>query len=159
MKIMKAEYEKKLSLYEMADIMERMISMNSTNVPVDYGTGCKYNPVEVHTISYIADYPGITITQIAVEWNRTKGAVSQTVKKLEGMGLLYREKKTGNDKKICLYLTEKGKELDEMHRQYDIRNYAGFLEKMYPYCSAEEIQSAFRVMEIWIEQSKDWEPS
>lgn len=156
---MKAEGENALSLYEMADIMERLISMNSTNVPIDYGTGTKYNPVEVHTISYIADYPGITITEIAIEWNRTKGAVSQTIKKLENMGLLYREKKIGNDKKIRLYLTEKGMELDRMHRAFDSRNYKGFLEKMYSYCTEDEIQRAFRVMDIWIEQSKDWEPS
>lgn len=147
------------TLYQMADIVERMVSMNSTNVPIDYGTGEQYNAVEVHTLSYIADYPGISASEIARDWNRTKGAVSQIIKKLEKRGLIYREKKVGNDKTVCLYVTEAGAELDRFHREYDSRNYRGFLDLMKQHFSDERIEDAFEVMDGWIELSKNWIPS
>lgn len=144
--------------YQMSDIVERMISMNQTNTPIDYGTGEKFNPVEVHTLSYISDYPGISASEIARDWNRTKGAVSQIVKKLSSRGLISRCKREGNDKTICLYVTEKGEELDKAHRAYDTRNYERFLKLMEEQFSQETITDAFHVMEVWIELSKDWIP-
>lgn len=144
--------------YQMSDILERMISMNQATTPIDYGTGEKFNSVEVHTLSYIAEFPGISATEIAREWNRTKGAVSQIIKKLLSRGLIIREKKEGNDKTVCLYVTEEGKRLDAAHRAYDTRNYRRFLKLMKEHFNEETIEEAFRVMDIWIELSKDWTP-
>ncbi|WP_068504372.1 MarR family transcriptional regulator [Paenibacillus kribbensis] len=49
----------------------------------DYGTGDHINMVEVHTLTMIEENPGITAAKLALEWNRTKGAASQIVIKLE----------------------------------------------------------------------------
>lgn len=144
--------------YAMADIVERMIALNTVNTPVDYGTGEAYNAVEVHTLSYIADYPGISASEIAYNWNRSKGAVSQIIKKLNHRELIYRKKKTGNDKNICLFVTEKGAELDRVHREYDTRNYERFLKVLGNYFSKDEIYKMFQIMEVWAELSKDWVP-
>ena len=144
--------------YQMSDILERMISMNQTTTPIDYGTGEKFNSVEVHTLSYIADYPGISASEIARDWNRTKGAVSQIIKKLSSRGLIERQKKEGNDKTVCLYVTKTGEELDKAHRAYDTRNYERFLKLMETYFTKETIAEAFQVMDTWIELSKDWNP-
>ena len=54
----------------------------------DYGTGLMINMVEVHTLTMIADNPGITVNELSKMWNRTKGAVSQNVAKLEKKGLI-----------------------------------------------------------------------
>lgn len=152
------EKKERYTPYQMSDIMERLISMNQTTTPINYGTGEKYNPVEVHILSYIADYPGISASEIAREWNRTKAAVSQIVKKLETRGLIERRKQKGNDKTVCIYVTEAGRQLDQAHRAYDTRNYAGFLELMEEHFSQEMIEKAFQVMDAWIELSKDWIP-
>lgn len=156
---MKRKKKDRYSLYQMSDILERMISMNQTTTPIDYGTGEQYNPVEVHTLSYIADYPGISPSEIARDWNRTKGAVSQIIKKLSSRGLIIRKKKEGNDKTVCLYVTEAGKKLDKAHREYDTRNYESFLKQMEAHFDREIIEEAFQVMDTWIELSKDWTPS
>lgn len=144
--------------YQMSDILERMISMNQTTTPIDYGTGEKFNPVEVHILSYIADNPGISASEIARDWNRTKGAVSQIVKKLSSRGMIRRCKKEGNDKTVCLYMTEEGQKLDLAHRAYDTRNYERFLKLMEKQFSKEVINEAFHVMNVWIELSKNWVP-
>ena len=33
--------------------------------------------VEVHTLSYIEDHPGVTATELVAYWEKTKGAISQ----------------------------------------------------------------------------------
>lgn len=144
--------------YQMSDILERLISMNQTTTPIDYGTGEVYNSVEVHTLSYIADYPGISASEIARDWNRTKGAVSQIIKKLASRGLISRHKKEGNDKTVCLYVTEEGEKLDAAHRAYDTRNYERFLVLMEDHFSKEAIEEAFHVMDVWNDLSKEWHP-
>lgn len=148
----------KYTYYQMADIVERMVSMNSMNAPVNYGDGVFYNSKEVHTLSYIVDYPGISPSEIAYNWNRTKGAVSQIVKKLEEKGLIKREKRPGNDKTICLYATDQGMKVDQIHRAYDVRNYKAFLELMKKHFTEDEIETSFEVMDKWVELSRDWIP-
>lgn len=149
---------KKYTLYEMSDILERVAAVGVNNTATDYGTGEKYNPVEVHTLSHIADHPGISVSEIARDWAKTKGAVSQMIRKLESRDLIVKKKKAGNEKVICLYVTQKGAELDKMHRMYDTRNYEGFLELMGNRVTEEELMTTFKVLENWIELSLDWIP-
>ncbi len=151
--------KKRYTPFEMATIVERMSAFNTSKSPRDYGSGEYFNPVEVHMASYIADNPGISATTVARDWNRTKGAVSQIIKKLEEKGVICREKEQGNDKTICLYVTEKGARLDELHREYDTRNYERFLDVLENYFSEEDIQKTFAVLDAWIELSMNWEPS
>lgn len=85
----------------------------------DYGTGELINMVEVHTLSAIEDHPGINVSELALMWNRTKGAISQTVTKLENKGYIMRRKQEGNAKTVLLYPTEKGVKLSQAHKLYD----------------------------------------
>ncbi|WP_260399874.1 helix-turn-helix domain-containing protein [Peribacillus simplex] len=50
--------------------------------------------VEVHTLTVIEENPGITVTEVALEWNRTKGPVSQIITKLEKRSLIIRKKRS-----------------------------------------------------------------
>ena len=149
---------KEYTLYEMSDIIERIAAVGVTNTATDYGTGEKYNPVEVHTLSHIAEHPGISVTELARDWAKTKGAVSQMIRKLETRGLIVKKKMIGNDKVTCLYVTEEGAELDKMHRTYDTRNYKRFLELLDGRVTHEELMTTFKVLENWIELSLDWIP-
>lgn len=145
--------------YEMSTIIERMSAMNSITEARDYGTDEKFHAVEVHILSYIAEHPGISTTEIARDWNRTKGAVSQIIKKLERKNLIYKSKEEGNKKRVCLYVTEEGKKLDMAHQEYDSRNYINFLKIVKEYYTDEQIQEAFQFMDLWISLSMNWEPS
>lgn len=73
------------NLVARADTLYKFVLLynNYLTSPRDYGTGNVVTMVEVHTLTEIADHPGITVTQLAEFWNRTKSAVSQTVSKLE----------------------------------------------------------------------------
>lgn len=65
-------------LYKFAMLYSDYVAENQ-----DYGTGDLISMVEVHTLTAIEDNPGISVTELALMWNRTKGAISQTVTKLE----------------------------------------------------------------------------
>ena len=49
---------------------------------------------------------------------RPRGSFSNP-EKVESKGLIYREVDPENDNRFHLFLTEKGKELNEAHRKYD----------------------------------------
>ena len=85
----------------------------------DYGTGEFYTSTEVHLVTRIEEKPGITAVKIAEDTCRTKSAVSQMLSKLEGKGLICKEKDPNNGKQQLLYVTPKGKELSLCHKAYD----------------------------------------
>ena len=75
---------KNYSNVEAVDILHQVANLYiSTKIPQDYGTGEEYTSVEVHTLKHIADNPGITVTELARDYAKTKGAISQILKKLE----------------------------------------------------------------------------
>ena len=75
------------------------------NEPRDYGTGEKVNMLSVHIMSDIEEHPGITVTELAQEWVRTKGAISQVIKNLDENGYIIKKKEGSNQKNIHLYPT------------------------------------------------------
>lgn len=117
----------------------------------DYGTGETINMAEVHTLTAIDETPGITVTEVALEWNRTKGAVSQIIGKLEKRGLIVRKKEGGNAKTVHLYVTEKGKLLSNAHKAYDIKELSWTDEILHRNFSSEEINTFYKVMERYTE--------
>ena len=136
---------------EAVDILHQVSSLYiGTKAPHDYGTGEKYTVVEVHTLKYIADHFGITVTQLAKDYGKTKGAVSQILKKLEAKGLVYREVDPDNDNRYHLFLTEKGKELDHAHRSYDAVSFGESMNLMRERFSQADLDIAFAVLEGWL---------
>ena len=77
------------SAADMADILHRASMLyTASNIPIDYGTGEKYTSVEVHMLKYIIDHPGKTVTDLSQEWDRSKAAISQMLKRMEEKGLI-----------------------------------------------------------------------
>ena len=65
------------------DLLHQVSSMYSgTKKPHDYGTGETYTSTEMHLVKCISDHPGITVTELAYDYAKTKGAISQILKKL-----------------------------------------------------------------------------
>ena len=137
---------------EAVDILHQVSNFyTSTKVPHDYGTGEAYTSVEVHTLKHIADHHGITVTELARDYGKTKGAVSQILKKVESKGLVYREVDPENDNRYHLFLTDKGKELDEAHRRYDEVGFGESMDVVREQFSEDEINTTFRVLEAWLD--------
>lgn len=135
-----------------ADILHQASNFYiATKRPKDYGTGEIYTSVEAHTTKYIGDNPGITITEIARDYGKTKGAISQILKKLESRGLIYRRVDSENENRSFLFVTEKGAELNRAHREYDMVMFGESLDPVRELYSDDEINTAFKVLETWLQ--------
>jgi len=100
----RAQYEEILQKIE-----RMMIRMQSMHTPsLSFGTGVLMHPKEIHTVQAIGRYPRINVTKLAEYTGVTKGAVSQTIKKLVRKGLVHRKHAPGNAKEVVLELTNLG---------------------------------------------------
>ena len=86
---------------------------------------------EIHLIEIIGENDKRSVTELANLINITKGAVSQTVKKLENKNLIYKERDPENQSRIFLHLTEKGLKIVHEHREWHSKFDNGFLDKFY----------------------------
>lgn len=120
------------------------------NEPRDYGTGLLINMVEVHTLTMIADAPGITVSELSKMWSRTKGAVSQNVTKLEKKGLVFRRRDESNAKIIHLYVTEEGEKLSTAHKMYDNVDIMQTQRDLLKSCTIEEVDAFFKVLDAYL---------
>ncbi|CAM3332905.1 MarR family winged helix-turn-helix transcriptional regulator [Vagococcus fessus] len=112
----------------------------------DYGTGDLVSMIEAHTITYIEENPGTTVSELAVYWKKTKGAISQTVTKLVEKGFVKKEQSPDSAKTYLLYVTEEGFKLSKAHKMYDIIDIAKTLDQLLETCSVDEIESFFKVI-------------
>ena len=119
--------------------------------PHDYGTGETINMAEVHILTLIEENPGITVTEVALEWNRTKGAISQTITKLENRGLIKRKKENNDAKSIHLYATEKGITLSQAHKTYDIKELTSTNEILSESFTLNQIDIFYKIMNQYTE--------
>jgi len=135
-------------LNEKVDIIYKHQSLLAeySSTPRDYGTGYLMTEIEAHTLGFIMDQDGITVTQLAHNTNRTKGAISQLISKLESKGLVHRVNEPNNKRIYRLYLTEEGQRASEIHRAYDRTNMLIMINKMLRECTMEEIDSFFKVL-------------
>lgn len=119
----------------------------------DYGTGELYTATEVHLVTRIEEYPGITAKQVAEATCRTKSAVSQMLTKLEAKGLVYREKDPQNGRQQLLYVTPKGKKLSLCHKAYD--EHTAPMEDMLERFGMEAVEQCMEIMEYFIRFYRD----
>lgn len=86
---------------------------------------------EIHLIEIIGESGNRSVTELAKFMDVTKGAVSQTVKKLENKALIYKERDPENQSRIFLHLTEKGQAIFQEHREWHRKFDKGFRDKFY----------------------------
>lgn len=133
---------------EMADILHQAASLYMTsNIPIDYGTGELYTSVEMHMLKYIIDHPGKNVTNLSLEWDKTKAAISQMLKKMEQKDLIYYKPAPDSYKKQLYYATAKGRELHKAHTDYDTRVFGKTIDLLRETCSDEEINLCFHVLQ------------
>lgn len=75
--------------------------------PWDLGTGSKVYLTEIQTVSMISEHTDVNMTQLADLMGVTRGAISQTVRKLVAKKLVVRTN-SRNQKEINLGLTDFG---------------------------------------------------
>ncbi len=138
--------------FESSDIIHRTADIcMSSGKPLDYGNGELHTSAELHMLKYIVDHPGITSTEFAKDWNKTRGAVAQMTGKMEKQGLIYRGKDASNDRKAPLFPTQKGLELNELHRLYDTREFGRVYRKLAEKFSEEAVQTTLDILQEYVE--------
>ena len=140
-------------LSQRADLVYSFVTVYNSyiNELRDYGTGMLINMVEVHTLTMIADHPGITVSELSVMWSRTKGAVSQNVTRLEKKGLITRQRDEKNAKIVHLYVTEEGERLSTAHKMYDNMDIMQTQRDLLQSCSLEEVDSFYQVLKAYLQ--------
>lgn len=142
---------RKYTIFEAADILYQVGNWHHSSHPVDYGIGEYYTSTEAHMLSYIVNNPGISMTQLAKDHNKTKGAVSQMIKKMVERGIVRQVKSSLNDRVQLLYVTDKGLQLHMAHKQYDTASYNRTYKALVELYSAEELNSALEIMDMWLQ--------
>lgn len=112
------------------------------------------NMMEIHTLTLIDDNPGITSTQLAKLWHKSKGAISQTVKKLMQSGWVEKRYKENNEKTALLYVTESGRRLSGIHKAYDVADITQTTAYLVQQCSAEDLDAFYRILDEYIKLMK-----
>jgi DNA-binding MarR family transcriptional regulator len=93
----------------------------------------KLHASEIHLMQVVADHPEINATGMAQTLGITKGAVSQTLKRLEQKGAVRKQSDPYNKNELTVTFTELGKEaLDAFlgRNNESWREFDAFLEEM-----------------------------
>lgn len=132
------------------NIYQFVIHYNDYIVSVhDYGEGIPLTMIEAHTLTYIEENPGTTITELARYWGKTKGALSQTVSRLTDKGLVDKTKTADNAKNVRLYATETGIRLSKAHKLYDTVDIAKTMGELRKECTIDEIEAFYKVISVY----------
>ena len=96
-------------LQNLIDLFLKILHLYSVigRKPKDYGTGDLLYFTELHTITVVSKNREINMTQLAEIMGVTKGAISQTIRKLVNKNLILKSN-INNRKKVNLKLSEKG---------------------------------------------------
>ena len=105
-------------------IVRRTVELE--NRPWHFGTAEALYRSEIFLLELIGDQEGIGVTEAANLLGITKGAVSQTLKKLDAKGLVEKRSDPINSLKACLYLTNKGKSAFYAHKHWHETMDGGF---------------------------------
>ena len=102
------------------EILVRAVNkmIDNEKKPRQYGLKQLLYPSEIHMLMMIGQNPEAGVTGLAEKAGITKGAVSQTVKKLENKGLIKKQTDPADSKRIVLELTNKGRVAYYAHEQY-----------------------------------------
>ncbi|MBN1500136.1 MAG: MarR family transcriptional regulator [Spirochaetes bacterium] len=94
----------------------------------EFGTGILLQHAEMYLIEIIGAHEGTSMTGIADIMQITKGAVSQTFKKLERKGLVKKYTDPENATRVLLHLSADGKKVLQMHEKWHKEKDGGFTE-------------------------------
>ena len=107
--------------------------------------------IELTILMWIIENPGTTTTELSKRWQRTKGAISQIIKKLSEKELIYRIKSDTDAKMQLIYPTDNGIKLSEIYYKKDRYDTPRILNSLLEKCTKDEIRSFYKVVDIYSE--------
>lgn len=102
---------KRDELKHLIDLFLKILHLYSVinRKPKDYGTGDMLYLTEIHTIRIVGENENLNMTGLAKLMGVTRGAISQTMRKLVAKNYIIKENSGTNRKEFTLRLSEKGK--------------------------------------------------
>ena len=97
-------------------VMNKIVRNEKT--PRRFGSDILLHPSEIHTIMFIGDHEGVHLSELARIMGVTRGAVSQSVAKLEKKGLVAKTGDPSNNLKMVPALTKMGRVAYWAHEQH-----------------------------------------
>lgn len=141
-------------LQSIVDLFNKILHIYSIidKKPKEYGTGDLLYVSEIHAIHVIGNWPEINMTQLAEISGITKGAISQTVKRLLAKRYIARYK-TRNNKEVNLRLSDKGYIIFQGYQAFN-NEMLVFAEKLYENASPRDREMVKRLFQIIYENMK-----
>lgn len=119
--------------------------------PKKFGTGEMLSHTEIHLIEIIGDTENLSVTDIANHLGITKGAVSQSLKRLEKKGLSKKDADPFNASRSIVTLTSKGLTAYWAHKHWHEEMDGGFASYM------EDLsQGEFKIILHFLERVEDF---
>lgn len=137
---------------EKSNLIHRLVTLqnNYYNLPKNYGADTFLSAVEINTLTSIEARPGITVTELAEADGKTKGAVSQIVKKLEQRAYIFRRRCPIDGKRALLHVNEEGRRLSLLHKKYSLNEMRHTLGRLLEKCEVAEVDAFFKVIEVYV---------
>lgn len=104
------------------------LALKMDKLPRKFGTEQELSHSEIHFVEIIGDNPDSSVTEIASRLEITKGAVSQTLKKLEQKGLSQKSQDPENLSRAMVSLTAKGNMAYWAHKHWHETLDGGFAQ-------------------------------
>jgi DNA-binding MarR family transcriptional regulator len=147
-------------LHSIIDLFIRILHLYSAidKKPKDFGTGDLLYVSEIHAIHYISANPEINMTQLAELSGVTRGAISQTVKRLVSKRYIARYK-VKNNKEVNLRLSDKGYLINQRYEEFEKERFV-FAEELYGNASRADIdliKNLFGIIYENMKQMSDFE--
>lgn len=148
-------------LYEQARLLYNFASLLTTHS--NHKNCSEIDPTltmtEVHLLVDIMEQPGIRVSELGRLNLKTRGAISQMVKKLEQAGMITKTVNEQHGRILDLNLTPLGLSIAKEHAEYDVRALTQTLNELMKTCSMEEINHFYKVLQcynhILIESNKE----
>lgn len=107
--------------------VDRLMSLEKTQTLS--ADGVRLHPSEIHVLLFLHARPDASATEIARRFSVTKGAVSQTLSRLESKGVLTKERSVDRPGGLDIRFTERGRRVlprvlalkDAVERRFDAR--------------------------------------
>lgn len=141
-------------LQSIIDIFNKILHIYSIidKKPKEFGTGDLLYVSEIHAIHVIGINPEINMTQLAEMSGVTKGAISQTIKRLVAKRYIAKYK-TRNNKEVNLRLSDKGYIIFQGYNSFNMEMLL-FAEKLYENASPKDLEMVKKLFIIIYENMK-----
>ncbi len=132
------------ALYDFVSISNGMMEASSFKMDE-----LELSMVEIRITLEIDSNPGVTSTQLCHTFNRSRGAISQSIKKIKDKGLMYRQQSAEDGKVWGLFTTDLGHRAAQRFIAEDMKDSTNIMSSLLRKCSEADLKSFYKVVDAY----------